>query len=345
MNSISLPIEIQNDLTVYTNYALPLCIIKGLNIYDKAILPHFGNIYLMRNKINYLWMDFLERDGFFIGDFFTVNYLNLKQSFELPDIFSFIYETLSSNKYLMVMMDSYYVENSTAFNKTHYPANVLVFSISLEEKKIGTVILAKDGNYKIEFFSFEAFNTAFYNYNLDELGNKTYADWYKMSVLTPMEIDTNIKCENLLQQIKEFITSKNMKNNLRKEIIEARGDEAFYGISVYQELIKNIKELENGTQIADYRHIHLIYEHSKFTGKKLDFLQNEGFISEDIQKKYSEVIKLLNITRFLYMKGVLSDPNNNIYGSIKDKNIINKIIKNISIAQEKQMEILGSIWD
>lgn len=59
MKSISLPIQIQNDITVYTNYALPLCILKSSPEYNEAIVSHFDNIYLMRNKINYLWMDFL----------------------------------------------------------------------------------------------------------------------------------------------------------------------------------------------------------------------------------------------------------------------------------------------
>ena len=131
MQSISLPIRLQKDITVYTNYALPLCIIKSTENYDKSILTHFDNIYLMRDKKNYLWMDFLERDGYFIGDFFNVEYLNLKKAFELPDIFSFISDTLLSNKYLIVLLNGYFMENSSTFKKFNYPVNVLVFSISL----------------------------------------------------------------------------------------------------------------------------------------------------------------------------------------------------------------------
>ena len=343
MKSISLPIQIQKDINVYTNYALPLCIIKSSADYDKAILPHFDNIYLMRDKKNYLWMDFLERDGFFVGDFFNVEYYNLKKSFKLPDLFSFIFDTLSLNKYLIVLLDGYYMENSSTFNKFHNPTNVLVFSISFEDNQIGTVILAKDGNYKIENFSFEEFNRAFYNYNLKELGNKTFADWYKISVLSQITLDTNIKAETLIQQINDFITSKDMKHKLRKEIVKARGKKAFYGISVYPELLKNIKESATGNQVSDYRQIHLIYEHCKSTEKKLNYLLKEGYISENIHKDYQEVEKLLNITRFLYLRGLFSEPNNNLYGSIKDKNIINKIIMNISLAQEKQIKILQNI--
>ena len=141
MQSISLPIQLQKDITVYTNYALPLCIIKSTENYDKSILTHFDNIYLMRDKKNYLWMDFLERDGYFIGDFFNVEYLNLKKAFELPDIFSFISDTLLSNKYLIVLLNGYFMENSSTFKKFNYPVNVLVFSISFIEKQIGTEIL------------------------------------------------------------------------------------------------------------------------------------------------------------------------------------------------------------
>ncbi|SEP95951.1 hypothetical protein SAMN04487977_10240 [Treponema bryantii] len=343
MQSISLPIRLQKDITVYTNYALPLCIIKSTENYDKSILTHFDNIYLMRDKKNYLWMDFLERDGYFIGDFFNVEYLNLKKAFELPDIFSFISDTLLSNKYLIVLLNGYFMENSSTFKKFNYPVNVLVFSISFIEKQIGTVILAKDGNYKIEKFSFDAFYTAFYNYNLDELGNRTYADWYKISVLSLIPLDSNIKPDLLIQQINDFITSKNMKLKLRKEIVDDRGDEAFYGISVYPELIKSLKETALGNQVADYRQIHLIYEQVKFTEKKLDFLQKEGIVPADVHKQFIEIEKLLNFTRLLYIKGVFSEKNNSLYGSIKDKNIINKIIMNITFAQEKQIQILQNL--
>lgn len=343
MKSISLPIQIQNDITVYTNYALPLCILKSSPEYNEAIVSHFDNIYLMRNKINYLWMDFLERDGYFIGDFFNVEYLNLKQSVELKDLYAFISDVLAANKYLLVMLNSFYIEDSTFFQKIHYPAIILVFSISYEERQIGTIMLAKDGNYKIENFSFEAFSSAFYNYNLDKIQNKTWADWYRISILSSIPIDSNIKGEKLIQQIDEFITAKDMKHKLRKEIVDDRGDKAFYGISVYTELIKNIKETEKGNQLSDYRHIHLIYEHCKFLEKKLEYLQKEGFVSEDTYKKQVEVEKLLNITRLLYMKGVLSEPDSNLYGPLKDKKIIDKIITNISIAQERQISNLQNL--
>lgn len=343
MKSISLPIQIQNDITVYTNYALPLCILKSSSDYDKAIISHFDNIYLMRNNINYLWMDFLERDGFFIGDFFNVEYLNLKQSLNLTNIFSFISDVLSTNRYLLVLLNCFYIENSAFFKKTHYPAIILVFSISFEERQVGTIMLANDGNYRIEKFSFEAFSTAFYNYNLEEIKNKTWADWYRISILSSMPFDSNIKCEKLIEQIDDFITSKEMKNKLRKEIVDDRGDKAFYGISVYPELIKNIEESKKGIQLSDYRHIHLIYEHCKFVGKKLDYLQKEGFVSEDSYKKQVEIEKLLNITRLLYMKGVLSEPDSNLYSPIKDKKIIDKVIKNITFAYESQIKILTNL--
>lgn len=343
MKSISLPIQIQKDITVYSNYALPLCIIKSRDEYDNAILPHFDNIYLMRDEKEYLWMDFLERDGFFIGDFFNVEYLNLKQAFELPDLFSFVADILNSNRYMIVLLNGFYMENTSTYNKFHYPTNALVFSISFEERQIGAVILAKDGNYKIQMFSFEDFSTAFYNYNLETLGNNTFADWYKISVLSPMVLDSNVKGESLIQQINDFITSKNMKNKLRKEVVDDRGDKAFYGISAYSELVKNIKESSYGNQIADYRQIHLIYEHCKFTEKKLAFLQNKGFVSADVHDRFMEVEKLLNFTRLLYIKGVLSVPNGSLYGPIKDKNISDKVIMNITEAQEIQLRILQNL--
>lgn len=343
MKSISLPIQIQKDITVYNNYALPLCILKSSCNYDKAIISHFDNIYLMRNQKNYLWMDFLERDGFFIGDFFNVEYLNLKQSFELENLYAFISDVLDTNRYLLVMLNSFYIENSAFFKRIHHPAIVLVFSISFEKRQIGTIMLTKDGNYNIEFFSFEAFSTAFYNYDLDKIKIKTWADWYKISILSSIPFDSTIKCEELIQQIENYITSKDMKNKLRKEIVDDRGDKALYGISVYTELIKSIEESKNGIQLSDYRHIHLIYEHSKFIGKKLEYLHKEGLVSEERYKKQVEVEKLLNITRLFYMKGVLSEPDSNLYGPLKDKNIINKIIANITIAQERQLNNLQNL--
>ena len=75
----------------------------------------------------------------------------------------------------------------------------------------------------------------------------------------------------------------------------------------------------------------------------MEYLQKEGFVSEDTYKKQVEVEKLLNITRLFYMKGVLSEPDSNLYGPLKDKNIINKIIANITIAQERQLNNLQNL--
>jgi hypothetical protein len=99
-----LNIEEVPPVTVYKNYAYPLCIISANKINLSWIQNHFGNVYLMRNDNGYIWYDFLEPNNF-AGDVLCTKYINMTDISKF-DIIDLIKEKISSGRYITVFFGS-----------------------------------------------------------------------------------------------------------------------------------------------------------------------------------------------------------------------------------------------
>lgn len=133
-----------------------------------------------------------------------------------------------------------------------------------------------------------------------------------------------------------------MKEKLRSEIVEGRGDIAVYGADCQKEIVKSLHlMLENGEFYTDYRHIHLLYEHKKIVLNKMYYIQNvtKANVSEIIDE-YKVIMKKSELAKVLYLKAIISDNDSDLYDKLKNKSIISKIIKFLEGVSNNETDIL-----
>lgn len=99
---VQLPVSNDVPIKIYKNYAYPLSIICSDKLNDKWFYEHFLNIYLMRNKRNYIWLDFLEPENCF-KELLNVSHIELSELFKY-DIIELIKQTLSKGEYVTTFL-------------------------------------------------------------------------------------------------------------------------------------------------------------------------------------------------------------------------------------------------
>ena len=150
---IILPVTDKPPITVYKNYSYPLCIISTDASESNWLCNHFGNIYLMRNRHDYIWLDFLEpNDGF--DSALEFERINLNE-LEGIDIISLIQNTLNEKKYVTLFLDEYYMDKTALAGKKHHLAEFFIYGYD-DEKRIF---------YTVGFNSSEFFGQLTYSYN------------------------------------------------------------------------------------------------------------------------------------------------------------------------------------
>ena len=328
---IILPVNDKPPITVYKNYSFPLCIISADVSESDWLCNHFGNVYLMRERDGYIWLDFLEpNDGF--DSALEFERINLNE-LEGMDVIKLIKDTLSEKKYVTLFLDEYYMDKTALAGKHHHLAEFFIYGYD-DEKRIF---------YTVGFNSSEFFGQLTYSYDSvikahDSFINErekfgklpVWVVWYAFSKIKKKEnITEELDVNNILRELEEYASSANMKKKLRSEIIEGRGDVAVYGAACQKEIINSLYEMMNNDKFyTDYRHVHLLYEHKKIVLYKMKYIEkNTNADVSAIIYRYNSVMKKIELAKVFYLKAIMSDNDSDLYDKLKNKSIISKIIK------------------
>lgn len=341
---IILPVTDKPPITVYKNYSYPLCIISTDASESNWLCNHFGNIYLMRNRHDYIWLDFLEpNDGF--DSALEFERINLNE-LEGIDIISLIQNTLNEKKYVTLFLDEYYMDKTALAGKKHHLAEFFIYGYD-DEKRIF---------YTVGFNSSEFFGQLTYSYNAVIKAHDSFVNdrekfgelpvwviWYAFSKIKKKEnIKENSDIKTILCELEEYASSTEMNQKLRSEIIEGRGNIAVYGADCQNEIIKSLYEMLNNDKFyTDYRHVHLLYEHKKIVLEKMRYIENvtKADVSEIIDR-YKSVMKKTELAKVFFLKAIMSDNETDLYDQLKNKPIISKIIKFLEDVSNNEPAIL-----
>lgn len=194
--------------------------------------------------------------------------------------------------------------------------------------------------YTIGFNSNEFFGSLTYSYDSVIKANDSFMNdreklpvwviWYAFSKIREKDnITEKANVNDIICSLEEYASSVQMKEKLRSEIVEGRGDIAVYGADCQKEIVKSLRlMLENDEFYTDYRHVHLLYEHNKIVLDKMYYIQNvaKANVSEIIDK-YKVIMKKSELAKAFYLKAIMSDNDSDLYDKLKNKSIISKIIK------------------
>lgn len=341
-----LPVTDNPPITVYRNYAYPLCIICSEEAEPNWLDNHFGNMYLMRNKNNFIWLDFLEPDEWYesILDYERITLDEL----DGLDIKELIKSTLNEGKYVALFLDGYYLNNTAPAGKRHTVGEFFIYGYD-DEKEIF---------YSVGFNSSEFFGKMTYPYDevikassslvyeREKLGElPVWVLWYAFSKIKKKNVTNQINGSNIIKDLEEYTFASVMKEKLRSEVISGRGDNAIYGADCQKEIIKALYSIiDNGVYCTDYRHVHLLYEHKKSLFNRIKRLVNARNIeASDFIDKYQTVMKKIELAKVFYLKAIMSNPNYFLYDKLNNKDMIKKIIKFLEDASNIEAEVLRDL--
>lgn len=330
-------------ITLYKNYLFPLYTFYN-DDYNRWIISHFTNMYMMKDENGYIWYDYLE-PGNFCDDILETQCIKLSTLSE-SNIIDNIISNLENNKYMTLFVDEYYLPNTLFTNKIHYPSEILIYGYDSEKKTILSM------NFDIT----NTVNKVVYSY--DEIINATdalmhhrklYADfpvWIELYAMRCISVKENVRInvasrDKLLCLVEEYISSKQLTEKLRSEVVTERGKTAVFGYDSQKEIIKAIKDMINGDIYIDYRHLHLLFEHKRIVLELISYVLAESEIDgEDIISEYKKIYNSISFARILYLKGLAQKNASDIYGIVKDRDILEKIVSLIEKSVEAEKEIL-----
>lgn len=345
MNTKGIELYICNKppITLYKNYLFPLYTFYNEN-YRKWIISHFTNMYMMKDDDGYIWYDYLE-PGNFCDDILDTKCIKLSTLAECDIIYRII-SNLEKNKYMTLFVDEYYLSDTIFTNKIHFPSEILIYGYDPGKKTI----------LSMNFDLSNTVNKVMYSY--DEIKNATDAlmhhrelfddfpvwiELYAMrciSVKDPVKIK-DVTTDELLSLVDEYVSSKQLTDKLRHEVVVERGNTAIFGYDSQKEIIKAIKAMINGEIYIDYRHLHLLFEQKGIMLELISYVLAENRIDgKDIILEYKKICNSISFARLLYLKGLAQEDASDIYDIVKNRDTLENIVLFIENGIEAEKGIL-----
>ena len=341
-----LPIIQHNKVTTYLNFSLPLCAL-GKNNYE-WFMEHFSNIYSMRSSDEYLWLDYHE-DLYFPNDVFDYSFMNTNEAAKISSFEDYIISSIDSGNYIIIFVDSYFVNGNENYQKVHIPLQLFIYGYSLFDRVLYSIGFDENHRFKDISYKLDEVNYAAC-FLLNNLENTEY--WVKSYFIISIKEkndreDYRFDADKAIEKISDYVYSIPGKQSLRPEIIFERGDVALYGIKAQEEVLNSLKLMETGRITMDYRFIHLIAEHKKLMNEKIFAIAERKGLLETMSgelEEYSVIARWGEKIRLKYIKNVLAENNmKSIFGTISNLKVICDISRDFANFHEREERTLQNV--
>ncbi|EPR08147.1 hypothetical protein [Ruminiclostridium papyrosolvens] len=342
-------VKLQREITTYLNYSLPLCAILWDRKKENWTYEHFTQLYCIKDKNDYLWLDYLE-DILFpqdVSDYIFIPSDDLKNE---NDIIFLIKEKVSLCNCLMIFLDKYYISNSRNYLKRHDIFQAFIYGYDDVSNEFLGIGFQDNNTFDYLHYSYSDVSEAYTSCRNGYESSPIWVRLYACVLIKVKNLGEEHKCNftKIISDMKNYVSSIGYESDLRYEIKVCRGTNATYGINVIKEVIDHLKRLLDDTWTIDYRHIHLLYEHKRLMKKRIEFLgQIYGFNDDKFSKSlsiYTSIEKSFETAKAIYMKSILAQTNyKSIYGCLKNADTIKKIISIYENEIHREEEILSYI--
>jgi len=346
MKGKKLPIVEQQLLTTYLNYSMQLCSVFGNENLTQWKYEHFTNLYLVRSENNYIWYDYLEEVKY-LKDIVDYKYCRADELDVEVNYVEKMKEYIDNEYYAMIYLDLFFYSYSVEYQNKHDARAFMIYGYDDEQEVF----------YAIGFDKVKQFGTIIIPYADLDIGVKAcilfyekmpiWVNWYCFTLHKIIYKDKiyQYNPQIFINHLTDFVESKDLKDQLRPENKLVFGEEAVCGIATEYEYIKGLRELAEGNFVTDYRHIHLLTEHKRMMGVKLEAVLTDlgmSKLKDEIEPSFKQVINGFNTQRLRVLRGVLRD-SNYMYGQLKVKKDIVSIADSVEALIEKEEAIYKKI--
>lgn len=284
----------------YQYLAYPLCTVLTRN----EALPWFYSNFIHLYCHHDLSAEAVSRTvpmTFYGEDFIRCPWLitqKLEREFVLDSpsgIIEFLIHSIRSNYTISLHVDEFYIPRRRVYQQTHYAHDILVYGYDDARRSFLVLGYDEEMQFQKTVVPYHEMEQGFQNLEwTDNYDEQIYL--YQSNKSGSYRLDAAFIKESL----EEYMMGSNISLRNRGT---ADPLEAAFGIDVYAALIRNMPVL---VRKRDIRPIHILWEHKKMMGLRLQYLCDQELISQDFVECFRPIEEQAYALRHLLMKYALT---------------------------------------
>ena len=345
---IMLKVKPEKNIVTYANYALPLSVISADESKQEWYYEHFTEIYLMKDRNGYIWLDYLE-DLYFPADVLDYRFIDFEKMKNEDNIVSFIHEKICSGFVMMLFVDMDCLKSRREHPNDHFFIQVLINGYDDEKKEFYGIGFNSDYQFTEIVYGYDEINSGYCSMVKYNNHNEIWVDLYTCVLMKIKEPGQVYKPDKKIirKGLENYFYSSGSSSFLRPEIRTVRGCDAVYGLSAQQEVINAVEMLLKNDFYVDYRAIHLLCEQKNLIYRKITHIckdEKKGTTYADVINSYKKICRFFNKARLIYMMQVFEDTQNRfLYGQLKDAKTISTILDYLKRAHFEEYQLKDRI--
>ena len=342
----TLPIFFPPPIVTYLSFPFQLSILLA---YEKTKAWYFSNYIQLFSKLNSNPMLLLHfyPDEYLVSHtqyFIDISNINeLVYPVSTKTIIKDICNWIDNRYYVVVVLSESELPGTALYGKGINPHPQFIFGYDLLNSSLKLMNFDQYQKFSIIDVKFDQFANAFFSkatskamtvYN--SCGQVFQAEHqiilYKFRERNSFQYFFDV--EKVIELFEDYLYSRN--TSFHNKLITPRATEyhsSQWGISVYNNLIKYLSNIENND--IDYRAFHGLWEHKKIMISRVEYLINNNYLRQqnDYVKNYIKLEKETNHIRLLILK----------YNIKKKSSIIKTVSAILQDMQSEEIEILKKI--
>lgn len=210
-------------------------------------------------------------------------------------ILQFIMDRIDKDWYVELYLDEYFLSSKRAYQRFHFPHEILIYGYNKEEAKFNTIGYNERtiyGHYEIGFEEFlEAYKNCFRDQVWEKVPYQKFLYLLQYNSNYEFPFDTRL----VIDSLKEYLSGYNSSNHFRalKPPTVAPNEGLYsYGTDLYKRFNEFLQyKVGEQKQEMNVRFSHTMWEHKKIMLQRIQYLGEKGLLS-DKAEYYSEFEKV-----------------------------------------------------
>jgi len=359
-----LPVTLQHSLNVYLHHALPLCVILTQSNLHPWYMEHYlqicSRLQLAKDGSENLWVDFMERETAYRDVMIEIP-LGPEWMRTEGDIVTFLKDRLRLGYYGIVKVDESFLAQKMQRSGARGVHESLIYGFDDEHGLLMAIGFDSRWTFNTMSFGYSDYRVAFQRglemfsaepNRVVEGGEYGDQGLVRLVRLRKFHGEYPFSMRRFLGGVESYIhgigdTADNYFAHawgveLDSWDVPTMNEEVKFGSAVYTHLLECIQRILSGERAMDYRHVHLMYEHSRGLLERLRYASASSSRDTrvpELLERYRVLVQRLDQARLLFIKhGVTGDPQ-----------LLHSVCAHLDWAQKEEVYALaslcGRLWD
>ena len=342
-----LNIIIQNHITLYSDYVVPLSIIFAKDMYKEWFYNHFIQVYAAMEIEKQLYcISYCDNNSIF-DEILDLDYLYTNDIYKIDNIIDFIKYNIAKDSYFFMTFDEFYLNDKDAYKKYHFPHRSLIYGYDDLKKEVYAIGFGENSILKKSIYTYHEIKDGFLGRIVNHRRNSFAGDHVLKGDLISFKKhpkDTSFDSKLFLQQLNDYLYSVSDRY-IQTPKMSWLPEAEIYGKSVYYELVNVLEKAYKGECECKFQNFHIFWEQRRLIYDRLAFYYDNYISTKDtdfriinLLNKYQEIVARCNSLRMLFLKERMM--NRLIENYKKFSILLSKILEDEQMVLESMLSLL-----